>query len=101
MVYPNLLNCRAQPGPRWYGPTTWISRGGLVDLPKRLSQRSAATLLSENGWVQERGGKHVVKMTKPGMRPVTLPAHKGQDYSVGLTRAILKQAGLTSPPGTE
>jgi hypothetical protein len=23
-----------------------------------------------------RGGKHVVKMTKPGERPITLPRHK-------------------------
>lgn len=32
-------------------------------------------------------------MTKPGMRPITLPQHN-KDYPVGLTRAILKQAGL-------
>ena len=45
-------------------------------------------------WTRSAGGKHVVKMTKPGERPVTLPMHKGQDYSAGLTRSILKAAGL-------
>jgi predicted RNA binding protein YcfA (HicA-like mRNA interferase family) len=64
------------------------------DLPKLLSQATACKLLKANGWEQEIGGKHVVKMTKTGERPITLPACKGQDYSRGLTRAILKQAGL-------
>jgi predicted RNA binding protein YcfA (HicA-like mRNA interferase family) len=59
-----------------------------------LSQRKAIKLLKENGWAQVRGGKHQVKMTKPGCRPVTLPRHKGRDYQPGLTRAILKQAGI-------
>jgi hypothetical protein len=41
------------------------------------------------------GGKHVVKMTKPGHRPITLPHDKGGGgYSVGLTTAIMRQAGL-------
>jgi len=51
-------------------------------------------LLKENGWTQARGGKHQVKMTKEGCRPITLPQHKGRDYQPGLARAILKQAGL-------
>jgi len=59
-----------------------------------LSQTKAIKLLRENGWTQTRGGKHQVKMTKPGCRPITLPQHKGRDYSPGLTKAILKQAGL-------
>lgn len=66
----------------------------MPGVPKRLSQTSARRLLEDHGWTRETGGKHVVKMTKPGERPITLPAHKGQDYGVGLTRAILKQAGL-------
>ena len=61
---------------------------------KLLSQKSAAKLLTEHGWEEKGGGKHSVKMTKPGERPVTLPKHKGQDYSPGLTRAILRQAGI-------
>lgn len=63
-------------------------------LPKLLSQRTAIALLRDNGWTQEVGGKHQVKMTKDGERPITLPQHKGQEYARGLTRAILKQAGL-------
>jgi predicted RNA binding protein YcfA (HicA-like mRNA interferase family) len=59
-----------------------------------LSQNKAIKLLQENGWTRSRGGKHQVKMTKANCRPITLPHHKGRDYSPGLTRAILKQAGL-------
>ncbi len=59
-----------------------------------LSQKKAIKLLKENGWTQARGGKHQVKMTKEGCRPITLPQHKGRDYQPGLTSAILKQAGL-------
>ncbi|MBM3667808.1 MAG: type II toxin-antitoxin system HicA family toxin [Actinobacteria bacterium] len=51
-------------------------------------------LLREHGWKQERGGKHQVKMTKPGRRPITLPQNKGRDYPPGLAHAILRQAGL-------
>ena len=41
------------------------------------------------------GGKHVVKMTKPGHRPITLPHDKGGGgYPIGLSMAILRQAGL-------
>jgi len=63
-------------------------------MPKLLNQKSAAKLLQENGWTESVGGKHNVKMVKPGHRPITLPKHKGQDYSSGLTRAILRQAGI-------
>lgn len=61
---------------------------------KLLCQKSATALLTRFGWTVTIGGKHNVKMDKPGHRPVTLPKHKGQDYSIGLTRAILKQAGI-------
>ena len=59
-----------------------------------LNQKSAQKLLESNGWTMVRGGKHVVKMTKPGQRPITLPHHKNRDYPAGLTSAILRQAGL-------
>jgi len=36
----------------------------------------------------------VVKMERDGHRPITLPAHHGDDYGPGLTSAIMKQAGL-------
>ena len=63
-------------------------------LPKTLSQRRAKALLEREGWTQTLGGKHNVKMEKPGFRPITLPKHKGAEYSQDLTSAILRQAGL-------
>ena len=62
--------------------------------PRTISQKDAIALLQEHGWTLSRGGKHAVKMTKPGLRPITLPMHHGRDYSRGLTRAVLRQAGL-------
>ena len=61
---------------------------------KLVNQKSAQALLERHGWTATIGGKHNVKMEKPGHRPITLPKHKGQDYSAGLTRAILRQAGI-------
>lgn len=60
-----------------------------------LNQKKAIKLLREHGWEQTIGGSHVVKMKKPGHRPITLPKHKGQDYGKSLSAAILKQAGLS------
>jgi predicted RNA binding protein YcfA (HicA-like mRNA interferase family) len=62
--------------------------------PRILNQKNAIALLQEHDWTLTRGGKHAVKMTKPGERPITLPMHRGRDYGRGLTRAILRQAGL-------
>jgi predicted RNA binding protein YcfA (HicA-like mRNA interferase family) len=62
--------------------------------PRVLNQRAAKRLLEQHGWTETQGGKHSVKMTKPGQRPVTLPSHGGNDYSRDLTAAILRQAGL-------
>jgi predicted RNA binding protein YcfA (HicA-like mRNA interferase family) len=75
------------------------SRMSQPALPRVLNQRSARRLLEEHGWIKERGGKHVVKMTKPGRRPITLPHHGGGDYSRDLTAAILRQAGLKGEGG--
>lgn len=61
-----------------------------------MNQKRFIALLRRRGWRLETGGKHQVKMTKPGRRPITLPAHRGRDYSKGLTAAILRQAGLDS-----
>jgi predicted RNA binding protein YcfA (HicA-like mRNA interferase family) len=63
-------------------------------LPRVLNQRTAKKLLEDHDWVETLGGKHVVKMTKPGHRPITLPQHRGEDYSPSLRDAILRQAGL-------
>lgn len=63
-------------------------------LPRVLNQRTAKQLLERHGWTETLGGKHVVKMEKPGCRPITLPMHHGGDYSRSLTAAILREAGL-------
>jgi predicted RNA binding protein YcfA (HicA-like mRNA interferase family) len=62
---------------------------------KTYNQKSMRRLFQKNGWTQVVGGKHVVKMTKAGERPITLPMHKGHDYGPRLTRSILRQAGLS------
>ncbi|HSS33830.1 MAG TPA: type II toxin-antitoxin system HicA family toxin [Solirubrobacterales bacterium] len=63
-------------------------------MAETLNQKEAIRLLEKHGWRWLVGGKHQVKMAKRGRRPITLPQHKGRDYSPGLTAAILKQAGL-------
>jgi predicted RNA binding protein YcfA (HicA-like mRNA interferase family) len=61
---------------------------------KLLNQKSAIRLLTRHGWTRKVGGKHNVKMTKPGSRPITLPRHRGGTYSRGLTASILRQAKI-------
>ncbi|MFJ4551503.1 type II toxin-antitoxin system HicA family toxin [Streptomyces sp. NPDC088817] len=73
--------------------------GSKRSLPRVLNQRSAITLLESEGWTQTIGGKHSVKMEKPGHRPITLPMHQRKDYSPALTAAILRQAGLAGSKG--
>jgi len=46
------------------------------------------------GWTLERGGKHQVKMTKPGHRPITLPENKRSAYSTGFEAELRRQADL-------
>jgi predicted RNA binding protein YcfA (HicA-like mRNA interferase family) len=67
---------------------------------KLLDQRGAIKLMRQDGWRVTRGGKHVVKMIKPGRRPVTLPRNHGEPYSRGLSHDIIKQAGLNSTEAT-
>lgn len=62
--------------------------------PKTINQKTGQKLLESVGYVMTKGGRHNVKMEKDGERPITLPMHKGQEYSRDLTRAILKQAGI-------
>ena len=64
-------------------------------MAKTHNQKSMRKHLQEHGWIQTSGGKHVVKMTKPGSRPITLPMHRGRDYSPGLAASILRQAGVS------
>ncbi len=63
-------------------------------MARTYNQKSLRKLLLEHGWTQTAGGKHVVKMEKPGHRPITLPMHKRRDYGPGLAASILKQAGV-------
>ena len=62
--------------------------------PKTINQKQARKLLESHGWTRTKGGNHVIKMEKNGQRPITLPKHRGEQYSVDLTRRILKQAGI-------
>jgi predicted RNA binding protein YcfA (HicA-like mRNA interferase family) len=71
-----------------------MAKHGSGDIPKTLNQRSMVRLLEEHGWIETLGGKHVVKMEKPGERPITLPMHKGRDYGPALRSEILRQAKL-------
>lgn len=59
-----------------------------------MTQREAMSLLEANGWEEQQGGKHSVKMVKEGHRPITLPTHRRGSYGKRLTSAILRQAGL-------
>jgi predicted RNA binding protein YcfA (HicA-like mRNA interferase family) len=61
-------------------------------MPK--TQRQWIKLLEAEGWTRARGGKHQVKMTKPGQRPITLPENKRRVYSKGFEAALRRQAGL-------
>lgn len=70
--------------------------GSKPDIPRVLNPRNAQRLLEEIGYSEARGGKHQVKMVKPGHRPITLPQHR-RDYAPWLRHQILKQAGLTGP----
>jgi hypothetical protein len=45
------------------------------------------------------GGKHNIKMEKPRCRPITLPHHRGAEYSRGLTAAIRRQARVNCQEG--
>ncbi len=61
---------------------------------KRYTQKQLIKTLKEHGWEQSIGGKRQVKMVWEGHRPVTIPEFKGETLPVGLSQAILKQAGI-------
>lgn len=63
-------------------------------LPKVPNQASAKRPSTAHGWTETLGGKHVIKMEKPGHRPITLPYDTGRGYCPGLRAAILREAGL-------
>lgn len=53
-------------------------------------------LLREAGWRQEAGGKHQVKMTKQGRRPVTLPDNHRRAYSKGFEAQLRREVRFES-----
>lgn len=59
-----------------------------------LTQKQWIARLKLEGWTMERGGKHQVKMTKAGCRPITLPENKRETYGKGFEAALRRQAGL-------
>ncbi len=63
-------------------------------MPKPYNVKSMQKLFEAHGWTRSSGGKHSVKMIKPGHRPVTLPTHKRRDYGPGLAASILRQGGI-------
>jgi predicted RNA binding protein YcfA (HicA-like mRNA interferase family) len=65
-------------------------------MAKAMNQKDWIKTLTMHGWTRRTGGKHQVKMTKAGERPITLPMHKGKDYSPGLSAAIRRQADLNN-----
>lgn len=58
------------------------------------TQKEWIRRLQQEGWTLERGGKHQVKMTKPGLRPVTLPENRRRAYSKGFEAQLRREAGL-------
>jgi hypothetical protein len=58
------------------------------------TQKEWIKRLQRAGWSLERGGKHQVKMTKPGQRPVTLPENKRRAYSKGFEAQLRRETGL-------
>jgi predicted RNA binding protein YcfA (HicA-like mRNA interferase family) len=56
-----------------------------------LSQKTAKRLAEENGWTETQGGRHNIKMEKPGCRPVTLPHHGGKEWGKDLSARVRRQ----------
>jgi predicted RNA binding protein YcfA (HicA-like mRNA interferase family) len=59
-----------------------------------LNYRRAVKLLRQNGYAVGKQAKHGTKMVNEGEPPIILPRHGARDYGIGLTRSIVKQAGL-------
>lgn len=58
------------------------------------TQKEWIRRLEAEGWSLDRGGKHQVKMVKPGQRPITLPENKRRVYSKGFEAQLRREAGL-------
>jgi predicted RNA binding protein YcfA (HicA-like mRNA interferase family) len=58
------------------------------------TQKDWIKRLRREGWTQEKGSNHQVKMTKPGCRPITLPMNKRKPYPKGLEAELRREASL-------
>lgn len=58
-------------------------------------------LLRDDGWKQETGGKHQVKMTRQGRRPITLPDNHRRTYSKGFEAQLRREARLSGSTYTK
>jgi hypothetical protein len=58
------------------------------------TQKEWIKLLRAAGWTLDRGGKHQVKMTKAGRRPVTLPENRRRAYSKSFEAQLRRETGL-------
>lgn len=59
-----------------------------------MNWKEAKKLLKRHGWKEGEPGKHQVKMVKEGCRPMILPHNHNQPYPPGMTKNILKEAGV-------
>jgi len=59
-----------------------------------MTQKQWIKLLEDAGGAKGTGGKHQVRMTKPGHRPITLPANKREAYGKRFESALRRQAEL-------
>ena len=66
-------------------------------MPK--TQKQWIKRLLKEGWSQERGGTHQVKMTKPGCRPITLPENHRRAYSKGFEAQLERELRNRPPRG--
>ena len=65
-----------------------------------MTQTQWIKLLRTDGWRQEAGGKHQVKMTKSGRRPITLPDNHRRAYSKGFEAQLRREARLNGRPAS-
>jgi hypothetical protein len=63
------------------------------------TQKEWIKRLQREGWSKERGGKHQVKMTKPGSRPITLPENHRSAYSKRLEAQLERELTGGLPRG--
>jgi hypothetical protein len=58
------------------------------------TQKEWIKRLQKEGWTLDHGGKHQVKMTKAGQRPITLPENKRRVYSKGFEAQLRREISL-------